>query len=351
MLTAPKNVCALTGHSEGTASRFEGIGRCLNTIYKGVDVLRVLGFSMFFGLQKAVISPLLVLALMSCGSVSPSSTSPIVPPASPFTKTSELPQDGVVELQGTAYIVPFTPDPSIRPASYGAPSKALKSKIFLTFENGEPVAIAGSAGASRFDIDPRLGGEVIVIDELTWYITDDTNPTPHDQAVAYFRTLDPADLDHLTYGAWRDLGGDSRSIGAAHYGSPTTPSDMPVSGSATYLGKGRGIVAFANGGSLLTEFDVTVATSDFRSISIQSTNTEFSKFPYRLDPPLEDPEPYNFTGTGNIDGAGFSANLTSTTGSGTASGCFYGPNAEEVGASFAIDGSGGTHIGAFGASR
>ncbi|WP_430458954.1 transferrin-binding protein-like solute binding protein [Shimia sagamensis] len=59
----------------------------------------------------------------------------------------------------------------------------------------------------------------------------------------------------------------------------------------------------------------------------------------------------NFSGTGNVDGSGIRANLTSSSGSGTATGSFYGSNAEELGATFGIDGSSGAHVGSFGASR
>ncbi|MCH2065925.1 transferrin-binding protein-like solute binding protein [Shimia sp.] len=300
---------------------------------------------MFAQFPKAALLQILVTTLSACGG---GSTSPV-----PFTSTSELPPDGAVELQGQAHTAAYTTNLTDGTTTYDTPSGPQDSSLAITFSNGEQIAISGSAGNSKFDIDTRDGDEIYYRENSTYYSTDAENRDDGD--AAYFSKTDSSGLDHLVYGAWYDLDRQNPTTGAGHYGVATRATAMPQSSSATYRGKGLGI-ANHDGIHSDTNFDVTVTTSDFSSISVQSSNTTWTDGAHkRLSDGtyqfVEDASALDFSGTGQIDDAGFNANLTSAAGSGTATGSFYGPNAEEVGASFAISGSGSTHIGAFGASR
>ncbi|WP_299424794.1 transferrin-binding protein-like solute binding protein [uncultured Shimia sp.] len=300
---------------------------------------------MFAQFPKAALLPILATTLSSCGG---GSTSPV-----PFTSTSELPADGTAELQGQAYTAAYTTNSADGTTTYGEPSDTQGSSLAITFKNGEQIAISGSAGNSKFDIDTRDGDEIYARENSTYYTTDADSRDDGD--VAYLSQTNSNDLDHLVYGAWYDLDRSNPTTGAGHYGAATPKPDMPNSGSASYRGKGLGI-ANHDGIHSDTNFDVTVTTSDFSTISVQSSNTTWTDGAYKKRSDgtyqlVHDASTLDFSGTGQIDGAGFNANLTSAAGSGTATGSFYGPNAEEVGGSFAISGSGSTHIGAFGASR
>ena len=62
---------------------------------------------------------------------------------------------------------------------------------------------------------------------------------------------------------------------------------------------------------------------------------------------------WNFTGTGNVTGAGFEATINGMEiTNGKAYGHFFGPNAEEVGGTFGAELMGnGFYVGSFGAAQ
>lgn len=256
---------------------------------------------------------------------------------------ADRPENGEVALEGTAHTATFSRNGTGRTINMGSPSDATDSTLTATLEDGQQVATRAYAGDSGFNVDTREDGSVSVIDNVAILTS------ASDRSVAYFADPDSAGYDHLGYGAWVEVGNTSGAVGAGTYGASTPANEMPTSGSATYTGEGVGVADLNDGGLHVTEFDVTVSTSDFSTVSINSSNM------ISLNATCSGGGVRNsdleFSGTGTIDGSSINANLTSTAGNGTATGSFYGPDANEVGATFALDGSGGTHIGSFGASR
>ncbi|MBO9478464.1 transferrin-binding protein-like solute binding protein [Shimia sp. R11_0] len=162
------------------------------------------------------------------------------------------------------------------------------------------------------------------------------------------------DFDHQTFGVWADgVGTTNGSVNVGSFGRRTATADMPVSGTATYLGTSAGVAITTDGRALQTQSQIAITTSDFSNVNIASTNTYVSNMSggstwrgQHLD----------FAGTGTISGNRFEANINgvipfSATSTGDVDGYFYGDNAEEVGGTFEMNGAVGNYTGAFGADQ
>jgi hypothetical protein len=166
----------------------------------------------------------------------------------------------------------------------------------------------------------------------------------------------PIDLgwDYQTFGIWetdRDST-TSRKFGAMSVGAPTIGSAIPISGTANFTGYTAGSYVNTAGTGTTVFADLTVG-ADFanRSLTFSTSNTQTSSdwvtFTAKSDLNLNGTLTYaagtnRFTGTVNSVG-GLTGNST---------GQFYGPNAEELGGVFLLQGSGvETYAGAYGAKQ
>lgn len=174
------------------------------------------------------------------------------------------------------------------------------------------------------------------------------------QRVAWVGNPLALDFDHQTYGVWAEgVGTSSGTISAGSFGTRTAASNMPTSGSATYNGSSAGVRIRTDGVVVASQSQVTITTSDFSSMNIASTNSYASELDGSSTWRAEN---LDFAGSGTISGNEFSATINgvttfSSTSSGTASGHFYGDNAEEVGGTFEMTGPIGVFSGAFGADQ
>lgn len=147
-----------------------------------------------------------------------------------------------------------------------------------------------------------------------------------------------------SFGLWANrTSASSLTLGFYSVGATTSGSAVPTSGNASYSGIGAGLYS---AGPLveLTEFASAIgATADFSSRSMSFTSST-----------REGIAP-NFSGTLNWSpgASGFSGSVASSGSvmTGTATGSFYGPAAEEIGGTFALGSGGAGLIGAFGATR
>ena len=172
-----------------------------------------------------------------------------------------------------------------------------------------------------------------------------------------FDPLDPAiNWEYQTFGVWETgRGTGSGTTGAITIGAPTTGSAIPVVGNTTFTGRAAGYYVDAPGtNDYLTASAITVNV-DFanQALAFSSTGTR------TLDPisltPSEAPT-LDMSGT-LIYAAGtnsFTGTVTTTdlSLSGSSTGQFYGPNAEELGGVFFLVGDGAeTYGGAYGAAQ
>jgi len=162
--------------------------------------------------------------------------------------------------------------------------------------------------------------------------------------------------DYQTFGIWETgRGTGSGTAGGISIGAATTGSNIPTSGSATYSGYYAGMISDYDGDDFLSRGNINVA-ADFanRSLSYSTSSSDYIS-PVTATPTWIADSNQDMSGTLTYSSAtnSFTGTLTDGYGwSGTGTGKFYGPNAEELGGVFNISGSGlNMHAGAFGAKK
>jgi hypothetical protein len=160
-----------------------------------------------------------------------------------------------------------------------------------------------------------------------------------------------ATFQYLTWGDWTDNSAPNGTVnslgGYLVVGQPTPPANIPTSGTATYTGLTEG--AFANSAtSSIHDFNANFsATANFsaRTLAVSTSGMMVDD--------VSRPE-HNYSGTLRYSAGSnqFSGQVTTPSGgTGTATGQFFGPAAQEIGG--VVDISGGTFraIGVFAGKR
>lgn len=165
-----------------------------------------------------------------------------------------------------------------------------------------------------------------------------------------------AGWEYQSFGVWnnQDITGQQGWVGAHSFGNRTADAAVPLSGTASFVGKLGGLYVSPAGEGSVAAGDVTVnAEFSARSLSFASRNTITTR-----DLATAMPAPgLDLSGTLSYSaGSGrFSGALTSAGGtmSGMSNGQFYGPNAEELGGVFVVKSPSTveTFTGAYGAKR
>ena len=163
--------------------------------------------------------------------------------------------------------------------------------------------------------------------------------------------------NYQTFGIWETgRGTGSGTAGGISVGTATAGSSIPTSSSATYSGVFGGAGIDAAGTDFLTRGNVSVS-ADFsnRSLAFSTSGTNYI-IPVTSTPTWTSLASLNMSGTLTYSAAtnSFTGSVSDSFigGSGTATGKFYGPNAEELGGVYNIDGTGvKIHAGAFGAKK
>ena len=164
-------------------------------------------------------------------------------------------------------------------------------------------------------------------------------------------------FDYQTFGTWVTGGvTGSGTYGFMSVGNPSSGSSIPTTGTATYTGVTGGRYADSNAG-YFTSSSMS-ATADFasRSLAFSTNGTAVTR------DLLNTSSATNLNLSGSLSYTAGSASFSgsvSTTGvgtggsalTGTATGRFYGPTAQEIGGTFAVQSGNEFYGGAFGASR
>lgn len=159
-------------------------------------------------------------------------------------------------------------------------------------------------------------------------------------------------LTYVSYGAWQTIleGPDSLDVSQQMfvYGVRQSPT-QPSTGSASYTTRVDGFWATGAGGFALT--GSSSFTADFSAMTV-ATSLNLTGVPVV---PGSSVSLGSFTGTGTIAqlGGGFSGTLThqgtdqfGNSYSGAFNGAFFGPQGQEMGYSFRLNGAGGSAVGA-----
>jgi hypothetical protein len=159
--------------------------------------------------------------------------------------------------------------------------------------------------------------------------------------------------EYQTFGVWvTGAGTGSGTYGAASIGAATAGSSVPVTGTATYTGYTGGQYIASDGSDYFTSSNMTaVANFAAKSLAFATSGTA-------ITPDLLTESPattLNMSGTLTYSPGSnqFTGNVSTTGGlTGTATGRFYGPTAQEIGGTFGVTGAGiTTYGGAFGGKR
>lgn len=151
---------------------------------------------------------------------------------------------------------------------------------------------------------------------------------------------------YLAYGEWSECTscGTANEVGVTGgfvYGLATDPAAIPTIGTASYVGEVNGQYVDAAGLNSRTFADLN-STADFsaRTLSFTTTNSFINS---TSSPSLNMSGNLSYSAGSNQ----FSGPVTSTGLSGTATGKFLGPAAQEIGGVYTLRGTAGGHDGVF----
>lgn len=176
-------------------------------------------------------------------------------------------------------------------------------------------------------------------------------------AVVLDGTTLPAGWNYQTFGVWAQVTtSTSFQSGAISAGVLTPGSAVPTTGIATFTGIANGFfVQYIGGvppGTASTTTATMIANVDFLNRNIGFSTTGSMQTPLNGAPPFSQPA-LDMTGTWTYAAGSnsFIGSVTTSGMSGTASGRFYGPAAQEIGGTFSLSGSSGVFVGGFGGKR
>lgn len=264
-----------------------------------------------------------------------------------FTNFSSVPDTGRVQLNGSAIQTTYTVDGDGNIVLDAPTTLPVNSVTILETESGDQVAITVDRDGTNLTIDAREGDRIFDLGGTFLYEAADGS------SVVLLANPDTAGFEYQTFGSWvTGLTSTSGTAGAGSYGARTNTSGKPSPGtSATYAGASTGVASLPDGDPYATVSTVTVNT-DFSTVSMTSNGTEGANLnsPVTSFNALPD---LDFIAVGTVSGTGFNATVAGTTSSltGTATGQFYGPAADEVGGGFTATAPNTNYIGAFGARQ
>jgi hypothetical protein len=193
-----------------------------------------------------------------------------------------------------------------------------------------------------------------------WIYNSNSNPNPNPDSVnacaggdcqtrvlgLYTTRPAGAAFQYLTWGDWHENSGPNGTVNTAAgflvVGQPTPPANIPTSGTATYTGLTDGV--FVNSAtSSVDDFHANFsATANFSARTL-AVSTSGMMVDEGGPTPVSRPE-HNYSGTLSYSAGSnqFSGPVTTAAsgGTGTATGQFFGPAAQEIGG--VVDISGGT---------
>lgn len=288
--------------------------------------------------QTVIVSCLstFALALGGCGGGGGGGSAVIVPPV---VRTTTIKTESGISQVAT-YTASGTTAPSIDPAGASA-------SITTYDDDGTILRIAITTPSSSVTWDATSGD---IIDNTDVAVVA-TNAAGTNVGVVINATNPLVDWKYQTFGIWETgLDTGSGTIGAMSVGTPTSGSAIPKTGTATFSGVSGGI--YRDGTTDYITASSLSANVDFlnRTIALATTATE--KLEVGTVTSIADPD-LDMTGTLTYatDTNAFSGSVTATGLTGSSTGQFYGPNAEELGGVFALTGAGKTYSGAYGAKQ
>jgi len=277
---------------------------------------------------------------------------PTTPPSPTFTSWSAVQPSSTVTVNGLSQEVTATIDLNTDlVTNISTPSAVSKnSSITSTFDANKLLTkVVFTTPTTTLSFDAAAGDYIVDLSPQTVVALNNAQT-----AAAIFANPFGLGWDYQTFGVWSEqTGTDSGTYAVMSVGAPTAGSSIPTSNSATFFGAAGGQYVNAGGDSYLTVADLTV-TANFlnRSLSFTTANTVVT----------QDLSTFAFNNGLNLNGTltyaaginSFTGTVTSANGlTGSSTGQFYGPAAQELGGVFYVKAASGleTYGGAYGAKR
>jgi hypothetical protein len=157
--------------------------------------------------------------------------------------------------------------------------------------------------------------------------------------------------NYQSYGVWiSGQGTGSGTVGVASVGAVTPVSGIPATGTGNFSGNTSGVYVNSSGQAFYTVGAMN-ATANFaaRTVAFSTSGTVAVNLATGTSSPDSS---LNLTSNMTFAGGTMVGPITSVSGmSGTASGNFYGPSAQEIGGTYTLQGGGASLIGGFGGKR
>lgn len=290
----------------------------------------------------------------------PTPSSSVTPTPSPVSYSS-LPLAATAEFFTVSAAMSYTGDASAGPVALGAAgTDGFSNRVRLALQSTATTAMTTETVVREASEESRFtGADLLTVPAagVTEYVyRESTAPTTagaFTQLELYNNTIrDPATPDtapegylktykRASYAAWwrGDSTAGAKRITYGTYGYPTVASDLPTTGTATYttIVAGRAVISPAAGASSVEKLAGTVTVSINYATGLVTVTMDLSRVTAGGNVAYG-----TFTGTGAIPvgSTQFTGSFgPGSTAGGTFQGVAYGPQAAEVGISFAISGA------------
>lgn len=283
-----------------------------------------------------------------------------------FTSWDAIAPNTTTVVSGTSQEVSYTADAAAdRVLEISAVSPSSSGATYKVTTDANNVATrysVTSAGGTTVNFSPANGD--VFGDRIIYHPTTQTftkyNAALTQDGTSLLVATDPdySGWDYQSYGVWiTGRGQGSGTAGAASIGNRTVASNIPSTGNARFVGSTGGLYVDPTGASFITASSM-VADVSFadRTVGFVTRDT-VGGTPQTLlaGGSLSSGSALNMTGSMTYAPGSNSMSGTVSTASGmtgTINGAFFGPNASEIGGTFATSGSGiERYAGGFGGKR
>lgn len=255
----------------------------------------------------------------------------------PFTSWQNVPLPSTIVAHGIGQPSSYDYDPATKQVSNVVPGGVAGGySAEMAFDSGG--ALVGLKFATPTTALSFASNEIFILS------TEMVGATSRTSNALLANPMTPG-WNYQTFGVWETgLDTTTGSFGAMSVG--TASPGLPAK-DATFKGSAAGSWVNADGIGHVVLADLTVGLSG-QTLTVNTANTRTSQDwqTFTLAPSLEMSGTLTVSGTNGFSGSLATQDLRLT---GTSTGQFYGPNAEELGGLFFLQGAGETYSGAYGA--
>ncbi len=302
--------------------------------------------------KKWILLGCIPLALTACGGGGGGGGGGSSSTLAPFVKWSSVAAGSTYAISGDSMQGTYTWNSGTdRLTALTRGSQEAGATFTETFNSSGIVQSVRIQTASGTDISFARGTDTFGV----LLINNDINAVISADQTRYALAPEPTAMgwEYQSFGVWvTGAGTGSGTYGAASIGAATAGSSVPVTGTATFTGYTGGRYVASDGSYYFTSSNMSAVT-DFAARSLAFATTSTAITPDLLTQSAA--STLNMTGTLTYSSGSnqFTGNVSTTGGlTGTATGRFYGPTAQEIGGTFGVTGAGvTTYGGAFGGKR